>query len=81
MERSDAELAQDAVGGSEHAYRELVTRYGGTSAGSEGAMILAAIDYDQAKYQEGISVLENAAKGAPTPMEVQLRSLIGDGYL
>ena len=27
MERSDAELAQDAVGGSEDAYRELVTRY------------------------------------------------------
>src|SRR5215212_8230895 len=55
---------------------KLINRYGGTSAGSEGAMILAAIDYDQAKYQEGISVLENATKGAPAPMEVQLRSLI-----
>ena len=60
---------------------KLVNRYGGTSAGSEGAMILATIDYDQAKYQEGIAVLESAAKGAPKPMEVQLRSLIGDGYL
>ena len=59
----------------------LVGRYGGTSAGSEGAMILAQINYDQAKYQEGIAVLENAAKGAPAPMEVQLRSLIGDGFL
>ena len=60
---------------------KLVNRYGGTAAGSEGAMILAAIQYDQAKYQEGITVLENAAKGAPAAMEVQLRSLIGDGYL
>ena len=60
---------------------KLVGRYAGTSAGSEGAMILAQIQFDQAKYQEGISVLENASKGAPAPMEVQLRSLIGDGYL
>jgi hypothetical protein len=60
---------------------KLVGRYGGTSGGSEGAMILAQINYDQAKYQEGITVLENAANGAPGPMGVQLRSLIGDGYL
>jgi predicted negative regulator of RcsB-dependent stress response len=60
---------------------KLVNRYGGTAAGSEGAMILAGINYDQAKYQEGITLLEDAAKGAPAPMEVQLRSLIGDGYL
>jgi predicted negative regulator of RcsB-dependent stress response len=60
---------------------KLVNRYGGTAAGSEGAMILAGIEYDQAKYQEGITVLENAAKGAPEPMAVQLHSLIGDGYL
>jgi predicted negative regulator of RcsB-dependent stress response len=60
---------------------KLVSRYSGTSAGSEGAMLLAQIDYDQNKYQEGITVLENAAKGAPAPMEVQLRGLIGDGYL
>jgi predicted negative regulator of RcsB-dependent stress response len=60
---------------------KLVSRYSGTSAGAEGAMLLAQIDYDQNKYQEGITILEKAAKGAPAPMEVQLRSLIGDGYL
>jgi predicted negative regulator of RcsB-dependent stress response len=59
---------------------KLVGRYAGTSAGAEGAMILAQMHYDQAKYQEGIAVLEDAAKGAPEPMEVQLRSMIGDGY-
>lgn len=60
---------------------KLVSRYKGTSSGSEGAMILAQIDYDQAKYQEGITMLESAAESAPGPMEVQMRSLIGDGYL
>ena len=59
----------------------LVSRYNGTAAGAEGAMILAGIDYDQAKYQEGIQVLEKAADGAPAAIEPQLRTLIGDGYL
>jgi predicted negative regulator of RcsB-dependent stress response len=60
---------------------KLVNRYDGTAAGAEGAMLLATIEYDQAKYQEGIQVLEKAVGGAPAPMEVQLRTLIGDGYL
>ena len=60
---------------------KLVDRYAGTSAGSEGAMILAQISYDQAKFQEGIALLEKAADGAPEPLEVQIRSLIADGYL
>jgi predicted negative regulator of RcsB-dependent stress response len=60
---------------------KLVARYKGTAGGSEGAMILAQINYDQSKFQEGIALLEAAANTAPGPMEVQLRSLIGDGYL
>jgi predicted negative regulator of RcsB-dependent stress response len=60
---------------------KLVNRYEGTSSGSEGAMILAQLQYDQGKFQEGITVLEEAAKSAPEPMRPQMRSLIGDGYL
>lgn len=60
---------------------KLVARYSGTGAGSEGAMLLAQLNYDQAKYQEGITVLENATKSAPQPMESEIRSLLGDGYL
>ncbi|HET9424675.1 MAG TPA: tetratricopeptide repeat protein [Gemmatimonadaceae bacterium] len=60
---------------------KLVNRYEGTSAGSEGAMILAQINFDQGKFQEGITMLESAASSAPGPMEAQLRTLIGDGYL
>ncbi len=61
--------------------QKLVSRYSGTGAGSEGAMLLAQLDYDQSKYQEGVMVLESAAKSAPQPLESQLRSLIGDGYM
>jgi predicted negative regulator of RcsB-dependent stress response len=74
MQAGNLVLAQSDLG-------KLVSRYKGTSAGSEGAMILAQIDYDQAKYQEGITMLESAAKSAPRPLEVQMRGLIGDGYL
>jgi tetratricopeptide (TPR) repeat protein len=60
---------------------KVAARYKGTAGGAEGAMLLAQMDYDQGKYQEGITVLETAAKGSPEPLEVQMRSLIGDGYL
>jgi predicted negative regulator of RcsB-dependent stress response len=59
----------------------VVSRFGGTGAGAEGAMLLAQMHFDQAKYQEGIATLEKAADGAPDAVQVQLRSLIGDGYL
>jgi predicted negative regulator of RcsB-dependent stress response len=59
---------------------KLVARYNGTGSGAEGAMLLAQLDYDQNKYQEGVAVLENAAKSAPQPLESELRGLLGDGY-
>jgi len=60
---------------------KMAARYSGTSAGSEGAMLLAQLDFDQAKFQEGIATLERAAKSAPQPLEAEIRSLMGDGYL
>jgi predicted negative regulator of RcsB-dependent stress response len=59
---------------------KLASRYKGTSAGAEGAMMLAQIQYDQAKYQEGISLLESGIGSAPGPLQVAMRTLIGDGY-
>lgn len=60
---------------------KLVARYKGTSSGTEGAMILALINFDQSKFQEGIAVLEDAIGKAPEPMHSQIRNLIGDGFL
>src|SRR4051812_44839359 len=59
----------------------MASRYSGTSAGSEGAMLLAQLNFDQAKFQEGITVLERAAKSAPQPLEAEIRGLMGDGYI
>ncbi len=79
-------LAKQSIGAQNPALaksdlEKLVARYGGTGAGSEGAMLLAQLSYDQNKYQEGITVLENATKSAPQPMESEIRALMGDGYL
>lgn len=79
-------LAKQSIGAQNSALaqsdlQKLVARYGGTGSGSEGAMLLAQLNYDQNKYQEGITVLENATKSAPQPMESEIRGLMGDGYL
>jgi predicted negative regulator of RcsB-dependent stress response len=59
---------------------KLVERDNDMGWGAEGAMLLAQLDYDQNKYQEGVAVLENATKSAPQPLESELRGLLGDGY-
>ena len=59
---------------------KMVSRYSGTSPGAEAAMLLAQLDFDQGKFQEGITVLEKASGSAPQPMQVAIHGLIGDGY-
>lgn len=61
--------------------QKLVARYGGTGSGAEAALLLAQLDYDQSKFQEGVAVLESASKSAPQPLESEIRALLGDGYL
>jgi predicted negative regulator of RcsB-dependent stress response len=61
--------------------QNVYSKYGSTSAGVEAAMLLAQIDYDSGKYQDGISVLEKAAgSSAASEVEPTIRSLEGDGY-
>ena len=79
-------LAKQSIGAQNTALaksdlEKLVVRYDGTGSGSEGAMLLAQLNFGQAKFQEGITVLENALKSAPQPLESEIRSLLGDGYL
>jgi predicted negative regulator of RcsB-dependent stress response len=61
--------------------QKVYARWGSTSAGVEAAMLLAQIDYDTGKFQDGVSLLKkveglSAAAGA----EPTIRSLEGDGY-
>jgi hypothetical protein len=59
--------------------QRVVTRYKGTGAGTEAAMLLAQTDYNAGKYQEGIKVLQDVS-GKAGGSEAALQSLIGDGY-
>jgi predicted negative regulator of RcsB-dependent stress response len=59
--------------------QRVVTRYKGTSAGTQAAMLLAQTDYNAGKYQDGVKVLEEVA-GKAGGSEASLQSLIGDGH-
>ena len=59
--------------------QRVVTRYKGTAAGTEAAMLLAQTDYNAGKYQDGVKVLEEVS-GKAGGSEASLQSLIGDGY-
>ena len=61
--------------------QKVFSRYGSTSAGVEAAMLLAQMDYDGGKPQDGLSVIQKA-EGSRAAASVQstLLSLEGDGY-
>ena len=62
--------------------QKVYSRYSSTSAGVEAALLLAQVDYDQHKPQDGLNVLKKASgSGAAAAMESTVRSLIGDGYM
>ena len=61
--------------------QKVYSRYGSTSAGVEAALVLAEIDYDSGKYQDGISMLQKVSgSSAASGSEATIRSLWGDGY-
>jgi predicted negative regulator of RcsB-dependent stress response len=60
--------------------QKVTSRYGSTPAGVEAALLLAQINYDAGKAQDGINVLQRAASAAASlGMEPTVRSMIGDG--
>ena len=59
--------------------QKVATRYEGTAAGTEAAMLLARQQYDQGKFQDGINVLTKVSDKAG-PSRANVESLIGDGY-
>jgi predicted negative regulator of RcsB-dependent stress response len=60
----------------------VATRYRGTPAGAQSAMLLAQIHYDQGKIADGLKVLEPyQSAGAAGPSLASILALIGDGHL
>ncbi len=61
--------------------QKVLDRYAGTTAGVEGAMLLAQANYQEGKWPEGIKVLETAQKSsAAGPFAASLEALIAAGY-
>ena len=85
---ANAERAPDRQAvhvGREHAAGPKVcrtcTRMQSTSAGVQAAMLLAQIDYDAGKFQDGISILQKmAGSSAASGVQTTILSLEGDGY-
>jgi predicted negative regulator of RcsB-dependent stress response len=61
--------------------QNVYAKYGSTSAGVQAAMLLAQIDFDTGKFQDGISTLDKVAgSSAASGVESTILSLKGDGY-
>ena len=61
--------------------QKVFSGYGKTSAGIEAAMLLSQIDYDQGKFQDGITRLQKiAGSSAVGSNESAVLSLEGEGY-
>jgi tetratricopeptide (TPR) repeat protein len=60
---------------------KVYSQYGSTPAGVEAAILLASLDYDGGKIQDGINLLDKAAgTGAAANALSTIRNLQGDGY-
>jgi predicted negative regulator of RcsB-dependent stress response len=61
--------------------QKMVSRYDGTPAAAQGAMLLAQLLYDQGKYAEGVTVLEKASASRDSKeFGSSLQALIAAGY-
>ncbi len=61
--------------------KRIITRFKGTAAATQAAMLLATTYYDQHKYAEGIALLEQAQTTGPgKPFASATIALIADGY-
>jgi predicted negative regulator of RcsB-dependent stress response len=61
--------------------QKVFSRYGSTSAGVEAAMVLAQMDFDAGKAQDGLNVLQKAeGSRAAASSRSTILSLEGDGY-
>jgi len=60
--------------------QKVVSRYEGTSAGTQAALTLAQTLYDQKKFKEGLDVLKAAEAKAPDDFKASIHVLEAAGY-
>jgi predicted negative regulator of RcsB-dependent stress response len=59
---------------------KLVTRYPGTTGGTQGSILLAQILFGEGKYDDGIARLQDAAGSAPSHLAASVESVLAAGY-
>jgi predicted negative regulator of RcsB-dependent stress response len=75
MASGNAPLAQSDL-------QTIVQKYGSTGPGVEAAMLLAQMDYDAGKFQDGIAALGRTLNSSAASLEgPAIRTLQGDGYM
>jgi predicted negative regulator of RcsB-dependent stress response len=61
--------------------KKVITRYAGTPAAAQAALLLAETYYDQQKYADGIAVLQRVGTSrAVKPFSPAVDALMADGY-
>jgi predicted negative regulator of RcsB-dependent stress response len=60
-------------------FERLIGRFPGTNAGTQAAMLLAQLMYEQGKFAEGVTQLESALRRSSDVMEPGVLALIGAG--
>lgn len=58
----------------------VLTRYPGTTAGAQSAMLLAQVLYGQQKYADGVAKLEASLGAAPAPLKPAMLALMAGGH-
>lgn len=61
-------------------FEKITARWPGTSAGTQAAMLMAQMMYDQGKYAEGLSQLQASAGSAPKFLRAGVQALIAGGH-
>ena len=78
--KATAPMAQGKLPEAQAALEKVVKRYDGTSSGSQAALLLAQVLFDQKKYQDGITLLEKARGSAGSDFSASTEALIATGY-
>jgi predicted negative regulator of RcsB-dependent stress response len=61
--------------------KKVITRYAGTAAAAQAALLLTQTYYDEKRYPEGMAVLsQTKTSGAAKPFASSVESLVSDGY-
>lgn len=77
---AQAPFAAGKLDEAQKALEQVTARYASTSSGQQASVLLAQVEYQQQKYDEGIKVLEKALGSATPEFKATIEALIASGY-